>query len=278
MIKKIKVLMLVSLLSMTLASRADNASIIQGASYFIIHGKENSFPGIGIPYPFGYATFYDASGNEITKVPEKALGKVNFPEFEKAYSKLLDPAAPKPKVAAYAIKYWDALKGSPGYFIALSDKNGNYIKNFRVEEAGQALQHFDTQNWKESGSDPYGKVIYSQEQAINNTSGEKSIMRVTENAHAFFIHINHPEYWFCGEKDPIFVVGPHKDIIFIQGQSNSKIASFTLPQPIQERWHQNSKIEPIKLSSHKLLLVLCKERTRNSFHYWLHRKPFSYNK
>lgn len=142
MIKKINVLILACLMPMTIASKDDSASIIKGASYFIIRGKEHSFPGIGIPYPFGYATFYDASGNEITKVPEQALGKVNFPEFEKAYSKLIDPEAPKPKVAAYAIKYWDALKGYPGYFIALSDKNGNYIKNFRVEEAGQALQHF----------------------------------------------------------------------------------------------------------------------------------------
>ncbi len=131
--------------------------IIPEASYYVYEGAENDIvaPGSSIPGSSTYATFYNATGDELETITKEQC------DFFKLQNKL-DSHAPKCQPATYAIKYWSAFqlgggmtKGTPGYFIVFSDKNGNSIKSYRchtntheitipLPENGNPVINFDT--------------------------------------------------------------------------------------------------------------------------------------
>lgn len=171
---KLKLTLLALITPLALCAMQNN-DMIQGASYYIIKGNETSlFQVIGAANT--HVTFYDANGNEL-----KQLSREECDIFH--VERKLDPAAPKPKVATYAIKWWPAIpvkflwikatKGVPGYFLVLKDKHGNYIERFRYDEQTKKiavsfdpndpknkidsiydLKNFDTSNCVEQDSDP----------------------------------------------------------------------------------------------------------------------------
>ena len=163
-------LILVVLVSPFIVCAMQENTFIPGASYYIVEGNERSiFHGIGGHNK--HVTFYDADNNAL-----KVLSREEC-DFLKAKAKL-DPLAPRPKVATYAIKWWPAIsvgwgmrKGAPGYFVVLKDKHGNYIARFRYDEKTKQitvsfspderkansvyeLRDFDTSNCVEQDSDP----------------------------------------------------------------------------------------------------------------------------
>ena len=149
----LKRLTLVILLSSSLGSYAMEEnnydfSQIEGASYYIIEGNEKSIPLGGIPGSAKYTIFYDADGNVLKKVNKE---ECDFFQL----SRKLDPNAPKPKASTYAIKYWPAIsigfglkKGSPGYFMVISDKNGNHLRSFRYNEKTKKITISYTPMWE----------------------------------------------------------------------------------------------------------------------------------
>lgn len=132
-------LFLLSSLSAFAMEREENDTVIPDAAYLIYDGAEHAVPTGAIPGRAEFATFYSATGDTLRTVSREECDL-----FE--VGKRLDPHAPKPQPATYAIKYWPAFqigfgltKGAPGYFIVFRDRHGNHVKSYRYDQNARTI-------------------------------------------------------------------------------------------------------------------------------------------
>jgi hypothetical protein len=136
-------------------------AVIKDASYYFLGSwPKNDDPVNHVPVGLAQETtcaFYTAAGNLI-----KQIDYGYHPSYDHLQpSAMLDPSAPKPKVASYRRVWWPAInigigtKGTPGYAVLFHDVHGNRFAWERVasEDAVLCAETFNMSDAVEEASD-----------------------------------------------------------------------------------------------------------------------------